>query len=1094
MRLKVVPAETKGSRPRLKKIGKWLIAALLVILVVILVVIPFGAKMYFQKWLVENGADTARIKWIRVNPFTGVAALYGMDIKVGGKTVLADSTIYVNIGLSNLLHHEANLEEARLADVVIDIARDESGATRIGSYTIPAASPVTKSGNDQKEQLTKNIEEAPAWIFNSGVISLENVILKYRQPDLKLDLFVESARLVGFNTDPDNSSGSLSLKGKLNGTPINLDLGTLSIIPAPEIKGKIDLSEVQLDDLADLLNQYLHPFSGKATLKGDVHFSMPVLQNLLVEYDGVIKADKSDIAGDGWATGGNITYSGKASFSMKDDIMVVDVDGDLAGSNAFYRMPDPKIGVENSTINVVGKTVVTIGEEVIVDSMASLNFGPTSYAMDFLDTSTGNTSWKGKVRVETGTETKELSVKVAGKLETETPAYSMDINGALMKTATEKLGWEGTFAYVMGIGQDSTDHIQIDSKLLGSKITFNLPEIIKISQDNLAIDGLTEISIGRDIGINYDGKLDLNTLSLGMTGMSISQKKLNWSGKAGYLLGDANQRISASGTLEGNDTSFALEKESLGLTQSDLKSQVDFTLSLAANPSFSGELSMDASGLALTRNGNAALTLDEIFMSNIKEDGNGGLEIEKIEFRNIGVPHSPDVPVTVAVPRVSLNGITSSNLKEGRMALLDVSRPQVLDTEQKTVASLERLTANDLGYSLEEGFSCDTVKIDSLSGEFTREKAQKPPAKTVEQEKSLEQPAKNQAGLPVKIKKVTTVGKNNFRFTDHSLSTSFTTLLTLDSLEIRDIDLNMPEQPFSYALKGTIDKYALVNIEGSCAPLASSFILNQETTLKNYPMQYISPYIVEAIGTYFPEGRLDFTSSLKVGDRRIDMNNNLLLKELRAETVNGELAKQLDNQLPVPLDLALTMLRDGDGNIDLDVPIEGKLSDMQIGLADLITTALTTAIGAAVKPYLAYTVLGPTGALAYIGAKVGKSLLKADLPYLDFEQGSSELPDNADKKLEKIGKYIAKEKEQTYSICARVGYNEFGKTSKAAREQNKTEVDAYGRKLFNLGEARSIAVREYLLSHFDIEAQRLLICAPYISFDDEEKPRVEIKK
>lgn len=268
-------------------------------------------------------------------------------------------------------------------------------------------------------------------------------------------------------------------------------------------------------------------------------------------------------------------------------------------------------------------------------------------------------------------------------------------------------------------------------------------------------------------------------------------------------------------------------------------------------------------------------------------------------------------------------------------------------------------------------------------------------------------------------------------------------------------------------------------------------------------MLRVSPYVVQAIGTFFPSGMMDLHSSLDIADGSIDMKNNLVLKDLVTEGVKGDLASELDNQLPVPLNLALTMLEDSEGLIDLDVPIKGKLSDVNIGTADLIWTPLSNAITVAVTPYLAYTALGPAGALTYLGAKIGGGMLKTNLPVLEFEKVQTELTEEHLKKLDKAGKKIKKDldkngvddPEYAYSICSKVSFTELSSVSSNDEEnQEVLRNEAIRIELFKLGEARSLAVKDYLVKNFDIEESRLMICNPGLNFDRKAKPVVEFRK
>ena len=56
-----------------------LLTGLIACAILFLIALPIGTRLYLQKWLVENGADKATIEKVRFNPFTGVAALQGVD-------------------------------------------------------------------------------------------------------------------------------------------------------------------------------------------------------------------------------------------------------------------------------------------------------------------------------------------------------------------------------------------------------------------------------------------------------------------------------------------------------------------------------------------------------------------------------------------------------------------------------------------------------------------------------------------------------------------------------------------------------------------------------------------------------------------------------------------------------------------------------------------------------------------------------------------------------------------------------------------------------------------------------------------------------
>ncbi len=433
--------QTSKSPPLWKRRSVKIFAGVLLFTLILSFLTPIGIKLYLQKWLIENGADSATIEKVHLNPFTGVAALKGVDVQKDGRTVFGDSSIFVNIGLRFLLGREAYLQKATLSDLVIDIEQD-TDTLRVGSYSISSREKDATPAQPLKKQ-----DETLPWIFQAKEIDLTNVKVFYKTPDLDIKLAIDTAHVERFSTNPDDKDGRLLLKGNINGAPVHLDLTTFQVFPEVSLGGTVNISDFQLDLLAQFLGKYLKPFSGTAAIDGLVDFKMNETADIQVAYDGTIYLDKGDIAGDGWATKGTVNWNGKASFSMDEKLMVVDTDGELRALKASFDMPDPVIDIDNSNIGILGKTKVTIGEEVIVDSQASLDLAPTTFAMDILKSSTGDADWQGSVLVETGTQSKGLLVRTDGKLSIAKPYYAMEIEAKQMEVSNETLQYVGKAHY-----------------------------------------------------------------------------------------------------------------------------------------------------------------------------------------------------------------------------------------------------------------------------------------------------------------------------------------------------------------------------------------------------------------------------------------------------------------------------------------------------------------------------------------------------------------------------------------------------------------------------------------------------------------------
>lgn len=914
----------------------------------------FGGRIYLQKWLVENGADSATINSIRINPFTGTAALNGVDIKVDGKTVMGNSTIFVNVGLKQLFGHEALLQEVTLQDLQIDIEQYDDGSIRIGSYSIAPSDGETADGAPDEAEET----QVP-WIFSTSKVSLKNLIVRYKRPDLDIHLVVDQGSLENFTTDATRKSGHFSIKGSLNDAPIVIDLQQFKIAPSLELGGKLHLEGFDLAGLSEILQSALPRFGGVTSLAGEVSFKMLPDNAISAQYDGRLNLDQIGVGQEGWNADTSTTWDGKVDFGMNESGMNAQTDGRLALGTTSFEM-----GEKNDRLQIGGESI----------------------------------TWRGGLRWQQQNGQQQLDTD--GKLEAQ--GLHGDIAPAEMKFRNQSLST--SVAVVLPLDDPMQATGSVNFGLSGTEVDLKGEKFLQLGGLHV-----TEVNGSQDSGVQI---------------ANLSTDNLELPASATIPVGVRIAEISLN-----------------GLTSADLKSL--FLQSLSVN----GTEVRDQEGTSL--------------LAAIQDLEGHGIELTD-QYA------------------VRVKEITGSNSRF------------MQDEGGDPMATLGSITLDTIDYGADGIVSVNQVDLAALRGGFTLQKKEtdsaepEPTVAEAVEEKAASQPAEPK-GVPVKIGTVRVDTESRFTFTDASLATPFVAQLDIQELEVADIDLTDVSHPFNYSLKGSVNQYAPLLITGECAPLKPKVFLSQETKLRNFPMQSVSPYTVKAIGTFFPSGRLDLTSTLHLDEAVIDMKNNLLFKELKAETVDGELADQLNNQLPVPLDLALSMLRDSDDNIDLDIPLDGELSSMNIGIADVLITALSKGITVAVAPYLAYTALGPTGALIFAGAKLGQALINTDLPTLEYQPGVAELTEEQLKLLAEIGPSIKKKSEENYSICSKINKDEFGEQAGKSKQEKMQQ-------LFSLGEQRSNLVKKYLVSTFDIAEEQLLICNPSLNFEEGAAPVVEFKK
>jgi hypothetical protein len=92
--------------------------------------------------------------------------------------------------------------------------------------------------------------------------------------------------------------------------------------------------------------------------------------------------------------------------------------------------------------------------------------------------------------------------------------------------------------------------------------------------------------------------------------------------------------------------------------------------------------------------------------------------------------------------------------------------------------------------------------------------------------------------------------------------------------------------------------------------------------INSLTMSIFNPYTKYYVAHPFWRGDISFTNTTSVKDGALKSNNRLIVKQIKV----GDKIKS-DSAFNIPVKLAVAILRDRKGNIDLEIPIEGSLKD-----------------------------------------------------------------------------------------------------------------------------------------------------------------------
>jgi len=174
--------------------------------------------------------------------------------------------------------------------------------------------------------------------------------------------------------------------------------------------------------------------------------------------------------------------------------------------------------------------------------------------------------------------------------------------------------------------------------------------------------------------------------------------------------------------------------------------------------------------------------------------------------------------------------------------------------------------------------------------------------------------------------------------------------------------------------------------------------------------------------------------------------------------------------------------------------MSGPLDGLNVGISDVLITALGKAVVPAASGYLMYA-LGPYGALAWVGMEVGEKMLQIRLPPVEFTPAESEIPDSLQDYFNRLAKILQDKPEADFQLCPKSSAWEFiSESKKETLDEKELELDDSDKeKLMQLGQERAQNIKDHLIQNYSIDKDRLLICITGIETEKSAKPRVDIQ-
>ena len=223
-------------------------------------------------------------------------------------------------------------------------------------------------------------------------------------------------------------------------------------------------------------------------------------------------------------------------------------------------------------------------------------------------------------------------------------------------------------------------------------------------------------------------------------------------------------------------------------------------------------------------------------------------------------------------------------------------------------------------------------------------------------------------------------------FDDRHIKPNYSSTLTELTGRVTGVT-SIATRPADVDIRGKIGRRIPVEITGKVHPFKTNLFVDLRASLKDFNLSPLTPYSGTYAGYKIEKGSLSFDLKYLIAGKKLDMDNKVVIDQL---TLGDRVESPKATKLPVGL--AVTLLRDREGKINLDIPVTGRIDDPEFSVWRIVLQVIVNLLTKVA-----------TAPFALLGSLFGGG---EALSYIEFDYGSADLSEENLKKIETLAKAL----------------------------------------------------------------------------------------
>jgi hypothetical protein len=264
------------------------------------------------------------------------------------------------------------------------------------------------------------------------------------------------------------------------------------------------------------------------------------------------------------------------------------------------------------------------------------------------------------------------------------------------------------------------------------------------------------------------------------------------------------------------------------------------------------------------------------------------------------------------------------------------------------------------------------------------------------------------------------VTESSIHWVDQAMTPNVSTNVKVVELRTGKIDTSALEKGVELHMVFALDAYNRIRADGVMGMKGEYPEGKINLNIEQLNLVEFNPYLVEAMGYRLKKGMLQVTSDISITDGQLGGKMLIVLQNSKFEPADQETIKSLSKQISMPVETALSVLKDDNNNIRIEVPLSGDISQPDVGINDVVNQISKKALKTATLYYLKQSLV-PYGQLLSIASFAGDQLFAIRLDDLKYETQQLELTDEHKAYLDTVGKMMIKKSELELQVCPVAG-------------------------------------------------------------------------